>query len=359
MNKAIKCIAGVMARMPLPKSNLDPEICRKRLDRFQKKPQGHCRHKNRLDIQCDLHIIIPAYNAAEYISECLNSVMKQKTAFRYFVTVIDDGSKDETANELLKYQNYPNIEIIHQKNRGYSGARNRGLEVIKGQYVSFLDSDDRLPEGAVQSMLEMAYQTDADIVQGSWLEFGDRYSKDRKLGIKGRVLNRPEILSGYPWGKIYKYSVLENFQLPEGYWFEDTPISFLLAGLPLKIAAVDKIVYEYRINPNGITQKAAYSNKSVDSYWITEQCLLEFPQFGVAYDQRAYDYFIHQTVVNYLRTRRMPYHIQKAIFILTADCIKYFFEGDFKASESKYRPLEKALKEKRFLQYELLMIQFR
>lgn len=359
MNKAIKRIAGVMARMPLPKSNLNPDICRKMLDRFQKKPQGQCSHKNLLDIQYDLHIIVPAYNVAEYIWDCLDSVIEQQTTFRYFITVINDGSTDETANKLLKYQNCPNIEVIHQKNRGFSGARNRGLEVIKGQYVSFLDSDDRLPEGAIQSMLEMAYQTDADIVQGSWREFGDGYSKDKKLGVSGRVSNSQGILSGYPWGKLYKYSVLENFQFPEGYWFEDTPISFLLVGLPLKFAAADHIVYEYRINPNGITQKAAYSNKSVDSYWITEQCLLEFPKFGVAYDQRAYDYFIHQTVVNYLRTRRMPYQIQKAIFILTADCRKNFFKENFTASESKYRPLEKALKEKRFLQYELLMIQFR
>lgn len=359
MHKSIKWIAGIVAKMPLPKSNLNPEICRKTLERFQKKPKGQCSHKNCLSIQYDLQIIIPVYNAEEYVSECLDSVMKQKTTFRYVVTVINDGSTDETAAKLLKYQSCPNIEVIHQKNRGYSGARNRGLEIIKGRYVGFLDSDDRLAEGAIQSMLEMAYQTDADIVQGGWCEFGDGYNKNRKLGINGHVLNRPEIVSGYPWGKAYKYSVLENFQFPEGYWFEDTPISFLLAGLPLELAAVDKVVYEYRINPNGITQKAAYSNKAVDSYWITEQCLLEFPRFGVAYDQRAYDYFIQQTVVNYLRTRKMPYQIRKEIFILTGDCRKRFFPETFKASESKYRLLEKAIKEKRFFQYELLMIQFR
>lgn len=359
MNNVVKRIAGAVAKIPLPKSNLNPEICRKILNCFQEKPQGQCSRRNRVSIQYDLHIIIPAYNAEQYILECLNSVIEQKTSFQYLVTVIDDGSTDGTAVELLRYQNYPNIEIIHQKNRGFSGARNRGLEIIKGQYIAFLDSDDRLAEGAIQSMLEMAYQTDADILQGGWIEFGNGYSKERKLGINGQILNGQEVFSGYPWGKLYKYSVLENYQFPEGYWFEDTPISFLLAGLPLKFAAIDKTVYEYRINPNGITQKAAYSNKSVDSYWITEQCLLDFSKFGVPYNQRAYDYFIHQTVVSYLRTRRMPYRIRKAIFILTEDCMKRFFDSNFTVSQSSYRQLETAIKKKRFLQYELLMFQFR
>lgn len=359
MHNAIKQIATILSYLPFPKSRLSVETCREELDRFHKKPAGTCINKNNVAIEYDLQIIIPTYNAEKFIEDCLKSVMMQRTRYSYIVTVINDGSKDRTKEILERYQNSDHIECIHQENKGFSGARNRGLEILKGRYITFLDSDDMLAPDTIEHMLQMAYKTDADIVQGGWHEFGDGHDEYKMPGTNGLVEDISVCFSGYPWGKLYKYSVLEQFQFPEGFWFEDTPVSYILEALPLKFAALNKVVYEYRINPNGITQTAVFNKKSVDSYWITEQCLLDFPSYGLNYDQRAYDYFLRQVVVNYLRTRRMPYNIRRAIFLLTADCMKRFFENAYTSTDKKYARMEQVLKAKRYLQYEMIMIQFR
>lgn len=348
-----------MIHIPFPRSRANPVAAEERLNEFHRKPAGNCIRNNKVDIHYDLQIIVPAYNAENTIEECLDSALNQNTAYQYIITVINDGSNDATRTKLDKYQDNSKVEIIHQENRGFSGARNRGLEVLKGTYIAFLDSDDKLPSYAIQDMIEIAFRTNADMVQGGWYEFGNGRSVYQVPGQGEIATDTADGFSGYPWGKVYKYTVLEKFQFPEGYWFEDTPISFLLEALPLRFVLTDKVVYEYRINPNGITQKAAYSPKSVDSYWITEQCLENLSKFGLAYDQRAYEYFIKQVVTNYLRTRKMPQVIKKSIFVLTANCYEKFFKDKYTVSEIEYKGLEKAIRRKSYIQYELSMIQFR
>lgn len=106
-----------------------------------------------------LTIIIPAYNASKYIRGCLNSILAQDCFPRSQVVVIDDGSKDSTAAIVRGYTlRYPNIELISQPNSGVSAARNRGLDVARGKYISFVDSDDMV--GAVyQNCLPYLYDT--------------------------------------------------------------------------------------------------------------------------------------------------------------------------------------------------------
>lgn len=81
--------------------------------------------------------------------------------------------------------------------------------------------------------------------------------KENHIIPKEGVLNDNQgVFSGYPWGKLYKYNVMEHFQFPEGFWFEDTPLSFMIAAMPYRCAAIKDIVYGYRFNPQGITATA-------------------------------------------------------------------------------------------------------
>lgn len=353
-----KLIKGIIPFAKIP-TIVDENACRTELEDYSKRENSTCIRKNNVDIQCDLQIIIPAYNVEKYIKECINSVLCQVTDYSYLITVINDGSTDKTGDILLEYDKNNKIILFDQENRGFSGARNRGLEKILGKYVMFLDSDDRLPEGAIQNILNIAYQTGADIVQGSWYEFSENHRKKKVINANGKIISTDGIFSGYPWGKVFKSSVLETFQLPEKMWFEDTPFSFILEAMPLNFAATSSFVYEYRINPNGITQNAAFSKKALDSLWITEICLSEFECFGLSYDQRAYDYFLRQIVINYLRTRKAPMRIRKAIFCLTEIIMSTYFTNDFECTEKKYALIETAIKKKYYLQYELAMLLFR
>ena len=92
----------------------------------------------------DVQIIIPAYNAEAFIAGCLDSVLRLDTAFRIWIVVVNDGSTDRTGEILQQYAGDSRVQIMNQENRGFSGARNRGLQSIRARYVLFLDADDEL-----------------------------------------------------------------------------------------------------------------------------------------------------------------------------------------------------------------------
>lgn len=91
----------------------------------------------------DLSIIIPAYNCAHCIGACLGSVFNQKNANQYDIIVINDGSTDKTGSIVSQYQEkHPNITLINQQNAGVSAARNVGIDLASGRYITFVDADD-------------------------------------------------------------------------------------------------------------------------------------------------------------------------------------------------------------------------
>ena len=150
-------------------------------------------------------------------------------------------------------------------------------------------------------------------------------------------------------------SSLEHFKFPEGFWFEDTPVSFILAFMPYQFDVIDEFVYGYRKNPNGITSTAWKAKKAVDSYWITERCLEELPRFGVAYDQDTYEYLLRQCVMNWRRTRHQPRKVRKAIFILTCRLIDTYFKN-MRSSTLGMDELEDIFRNFEFIRYESFML---
>lgn len=145
---------------------------------------------------------------------------------------------------------------------------------------------------------------------------------------------------------------MEHFQFPEGFWFEDTPLSFMIAAMPYRCAAIKDIVYGYRFNPQGITATARKKKRAVESYWITEACLEEFPIFSLSYDQRAYEYLLRQSLQNEGRTRHQPYRIRKAQFVLTAELMERYFAG-FKTRKPAMEWVEEALRKRQFVRFDL------
>ena len=99
----------------------------------------------------------------------MDSILSQKTGYTFFVSLVNDGSTDKTPELLERYRADPRVEILTQSNRGLSGARNRALEHIRGKYILFVDSDDTLRKGAVEALLSKAVETNADIVQGGFV----------------------------------------------------------------------------------------------------------------------------------------------------------------------------------------------
>lgn len=138
-----------------------------------------------------ISIIVPIYNAEKYISRCIESILQQ-TYKEWELILVDDGSKDNSYNICKEYvANYKNIAVIKQKNNGANKARQQGWLQAKGEWVTFIDSDDYIPENALERLISKSNE-ETDIIIGMMSTFQieddeisiEEYRKDVSVDIK-------------------------------------------------------------------------------------------------------------------------------------------------------------------------------
>ena len=245
-------------------------------------------------VEYDLDIIIPVYNVKQYVEQCVDSVLAQKTRFSFHVTIINDGSTDGSRDKLKKYENDPRLTILDQINKGFSGARNTGVANVKGRYITFVDSDDRLPKGAIETLMTKAEEGNFDIVGGGYARFDSR-----------RILNiyvpRDGQQTGFVWGKLYKAKVWEDIRFPEGYWFEDTVFAFLFNNSSRSKATVKQVVYDWRRNTASISFSSKGRPKILDTVYVTLQLLKDRENLGLPHDDDFRRMLLYQFKVNAVR----------------------------------------------------------
>lgn len=161
----LSCVNNI----PLNRQSLNDEIRDKNIQKIRvqnknkNKENYHWFHKSVIPI---ISIIIPVYNAEEYLEECIESVLCQ-SIWNYEIICVDDGSTDNSREILRKYQNMDDrITIIEQENQYAGVARNNGLKHAKGQYILFLDSDDILPSNALEQFHSKIIADDPDVIIG-------------------------------------------------------------------------------------------------------------------------------------------------------------------------------------------------
>ncbi len=315
-----------------------------------------CICKNNLETRFDLQIIVPVYNVEKYICACMDSIILQKTKYSFVVTVINDGSPDNSRSLLKRYEKYPNVEIIDQENQGLSGARNTGLKHIRGRYVTFVDSDDLLQEGAIEHWMDAALKYDADIVEGGYSCFNDKqkgfdtfvHSEECSDRWYGR-------LYGFPWGKVFKARLFEHVQFPVGYWFEDTVCSFILYPMSKSIVTIPYEVYNYRINPKGITATSKGNPKTLDSLYITRSLLHDAKTLNIPLKGQLYDMFLSQLKMNYSRIATLKSsEVDKVVFTESVKMMDDYFT-DCLTLRKDLRYVEEALRRKSYVLYMLSM----
>lgn len=204
-----------------------------------------------------ISIIIPVYNAERYLASCLDSILEQ--SYRNLeVIIINDGSLDFSLNIAEKYAEQDDrLKVYSQDNSGPSEARNYGLSVSTGNYISFVDADDMVLPKAFEMMLKIMDTFSADIVEGRVTE-GKIYKKieyinklhsefmDSKSAIE-RVLYQKDMLSS-PWGKLYKKSLFDDVKFEKGLIYEDLDIFYKVYERADKITYTNFPVYFYRNN---------------------------------------------------------------------------------------------------------------
>lgn len=224
-------------------------------------------------------VIIPAYNAEKYISECLDSVLRQ-TYQNIEIIVVDDGSTDNTYAVIERHlESHSNIILMHQENGGVCSARNAGIDMASGDYIMFLDADDFIARNAVEVLLCDATKYGADIVAGLMCEkisdkpvsVSDSHAEIWR-GTEALQKSLEDNMFTYSaWGKLYRKQALEGVRFVEGRRIhEDSYFVFCAFLKNPTVVARDVYLYNYRSNENSASH-AAFSEKYFDILYFAEE----------------------------------------------------------------------------------------
>ena len=219
----------------------------------------------------EISVIIPVYNAANFLPRCLDSLLAQQFA-NWQAVLIDDGSIDESWQIMQKYAKKDRrFKIIRQENTGQSIAKNRALMQAEGRYISFIDADDWVSDDFLQKLYERIEQENADVAFASIVKVKNDKKKD-KLRIIGKdifvkpwdiykAFGMPE--NCFIWNKLYKKSSL-SFKFVEGMYFEDIVFSHEVVWGIKKAVSVEGAEYYYFANPTSTVN--TISEKKKDDY---------------------------------------------------------------------------------------------
>ena len=276
------------------------------------------------DYKYDLQIIVPAYNVEKYIIQCIESLRMQTDKYKWQAIIINDGSTDTTGKLIDRYKKDRRLQIIHQNNKGFSGARNTGIRLLDARYVMFLDSDDFLESGAIEALMTEADRYNADIVEGNF-NYYKRGKKKRGSFHRTGVVKRPvDDLKGFPWGKIIRSSFFDRYQFPEGFWFEDTIMSFLIYPQGTSVRTIEASVYNYRVNDQGITNTIFGKAKCIDTVWILDEIVSSGEL--MRYDRSVFrDLVLKHIMLSCNRCQGLDRKVRESVFI----CLRKIYLDDF------------------------------
>ncbi|MBA5607988.1 glycosyltransferase family 2 protein [Duganella sp. FT3S] len=268
-----------------------------------------------------ISLIMAAYNAAPFIADTLERIVGQMTA-RHELIVVDDGSRDDTADQVRAFQaRHPALRIVlhQQANAGIAGARNAGLALAGGQYLAFIDSDDRLRPGALAALGDVIARERPDVISTAFhFWHPDAPHKDRDVQLSypaGRRIEGQEAILApffddrhtYLWNNICRrevYARLPQPPFPAGRVFED------LSVVPLLLAHCHSMVYlpfvllDYRQHPASIT-KAVSARWCVDVVTALASARAPLAQAGISatvqerFDAAVCDFYVGTVKCSY------------------------------------------------------------
>lgn len=249
-----------------------------------------------------LSVIIPIYNVAPYLRECLDSVISQ-TYKNLQIILINDGSSDESEKIAQEYLSDERVELVSVKNGGLSKARNIGLAQAKGEYIYFIDSDDYISQGFLEEMMQIAERFGVEFVCNDQIvRFGvsEIAYKERVEPKEIEIDSQSIILGGAVWRCLFAKSLLQRsgVRFLEGKIYEDE--AFLYMNLPF----VKKFVrycgepYFYRQRENSIMSDHK-KFRSYDLLDVFEAIYLFFQEKGFLKTLNPPYYFLTKSAKGY------------------------------------------------------------
>ena len=243
-------------------------------------------------------VIIPVYNVAQYLPECIESVIAQ-TYKDIEIILVDDGSTDNSGIICDEYAKKDNrIKVVHKPNGGLSSARNAGIDICSGEYITFIDSDDYIADDMIEQLYIALYKTESDI---SVCNFQSKLPLDEDNDFKVKTYSSMQALKEIllerkfctsAWAKLYKTKLFSTVRYPEGLIYEDYATTYKLFDIASGIAHINTAKYYYRYNPESIT-KANFKNNQLDYFTVSDKLISflenkypEYRKYAVAHAVR-------------------------------------------------------------------------
>lgn len=224
-----------------------------------------------------ISIIIPVYNTEQYIAACLDSVLTQSHR-NMEVIVVNDGSTDYSLQIAEKYaENDDRVKVYTQNNKGQAEARNHGLEVATGDYITFVDSDDMLLPKSLEVMIKFMELKGVDIIEGKFIAGIEHKQINYVKNLSSEIFDSLQAIEfilyqrkGFPspWGKIYRKELFDGLRFTNGIIYEDLDLFYKVYERADKIALINYPVYFYRINEESTTH--TWKPERLDVLKVTE-----------------------------------------------------------------------------------------
>lgn len=225
-----------------------------------------------------ISVIIPVYNIENYIEKCVKSVIDQ-TYSKIEIIIVDDGSKDrspEICDKIAKEDS--RVKVVHQKNQGLSGARNKGIELANGSLVAFVDGDDYIEKDMYETLYNDMKKYNADIaicdfvLNADSIEVGKPNIKimNSRQAIKELLLD--DKLDNFAWNKLFKKKLFDNVRFPIGRKYEDIGTIYLLFENATKIVYSNLRKYHY-VERMGAITKSYKENTLADYMYMVDKML--------------------------------------------------------------------------------------
>lgn len=222
-----------------------------------------------------ISVVVPIYNVEAYLRRCVDSIIAQDYT-NLEIILVNDGSPDHCDEICAEYEKKDSrIHVINKPNGGLGSARNAGIEVMKGEFVAFIDSDDYIDTSMISRLYTLAVENDAQIAS---CKFCKVYTEDNsipehntepdiKIWTQKEALYQMFFPNGIGWSacnRLYKSDMFENVRYAEGVYMEDMATTYLVYARADKIVESQEQLYYYYIRENSITGQKS-SQRAVDA----------------------------------------------------------------------------------------------
>lgn len=224
--------------------------------------------------KCLISVIVPVYNVESYLEECIDSIINQ-TLDTFELILVNDGSTDKSPDICNEYAKKDNrIKVIHKENEGASSARNTGLDIANGKYISFIDSDDIIERTMFEEAINNMNKDNSDI----YIFYGRECHS--KLDISNKQLyNYYEVITANEclyklfnenvgeqvWNKVFKRKLWNNIRFPVGKTAEDIDVLYKVIENSKLVTYDSKVLYYIRTRQGSVTRSKKVNFDALDS----------------------------------------------------------------------------------------------